>query len=137
MPSAVHHALQAVVGDDVYGDDPTVLELQEEAARMVGMEAAIWVRVHVRMHAWLFSLLRSTKGERSIASLLASWVTRKLSAVLLPCGKSLNRSSHWSPSRSPPAPWATSARCWRTAASAAARSSWVTSHTCTSTRRAA
>lgn len=33
----------AVVGDDVYGEDPTVNKLQEEAARLVGMEAALFV----------------------------------------------------------------------------------------------
>jgi threonine aldolase len=30
---------EAVVGDDVYGEDPTVNELQAEAARMLGHEA--------------------------------------------------------------------------------------------------
>lgn len=34
---------EAEVGDDVYGDDPTVNLLQEEAARVVGKEAAIFV----------------------------------------------------------------------------------------------
>lgn len=33
----------AVVGDDVYGDDPTVIELQEIAAEMLGKEAALFV----------------------------------------------------------------------------------------------
>ncbi|CAK9832976.1 L-allo-threonine aldolase [Anthophora retusa] len=33
----------AEVGDDVYGEDPTVKELEETAAKMVGMEAAIFV----------------------------------------------------------------------------------------------
>lgn len=33
----------AEVGDDVYGDDPTVNRLQEEAAAVVGKEAAIFV----------------------------------------------------------------------------------------------
>jgi threonine aldolase len=33
----------AEVGDDVYGEDPTVLRLQEEAARRLGFEAALWV----------------------------------------------------------------------------------------------
>ncbi len=33
----------AVVGDDVYGDDPTVLELEQLAARMLGKEAALFV----------------------------------------------------------------------------------------------
>ena len=31
------------MGDDVWGDDPTVLRLQEMAAAMVGKEAALFV----------------------------------------------------------------------------------------------
>lgn len=34
--------LEADVGDDVLGDDPTVLALQEEAARLLGKEAALF-----------------------------------------------------------------------------------------------
>jgi threonine aldolase len=34
---------EAEVGDDVYGEDPTVARLQEEAARRLGFEAALWV----------------------------------------------------------------------------------------------
>lgn len=34
---------QAVVGDDVYGEDPTVNRLQELAAQMLGKEAALFV----------------------------------------------------------------------------------------------
>ena len=34
---------EAEVGDDVYGEDPTVIRLQEEAARRLGFEAALWV----------------------------------------------------------------------------------------------
>jgi threonine aldolase len=34
---------KAVVGDDVYGDDPTVNELEEFAAKMLGKEAALFV----------------------------------------------------------------------------------------------
>ena len=33
----------AVVGDDVYGDDPTVQELETLAARLLGKEAALFV----------------------------------------------------------------------------------------------
>ena len=35
--------MNADVGDDVYGDDPTVIELERLAARMLGMEAALFV----------------------------------------------------------------------------------------------
>ena len=34
---------QAEVGDDVYGEDPTVNRLQEAAAALLGYEAALWV----------------------------------------------------------------------------------------------
>jgi threonine aldolase len=34
---------EAEVGDDVYGEDPTVNRLQERAAEMLGFEAALWV----------------------------------------------------------------------------------------------
>lgn len=34
---------EAIVGDDVYGDDPTVNRLQEMAAQMLGKEAALFV----------------------------------------------------------------------------------------------
>ncbi|MBI4456428.1 MAG: DegT/DnrJ/EryC1/StrS family aminotransferase [Acidobacteria bacterium] len=34
---------QAVVGDDVYGEDPTVNKLQERAAEIFGKEAALFV----------------------------------------------------------------------------------------------
>lgn len=34
---------EAVVGDDVFGDDPTINELQERVAKLLGKEAAIFV----------------------------------------------------------------------------------------------
>ncbi|MFB0515576.1 MAG: low-specificity L-threonine aldolase [Candidatus Neomarinimicrobiota bacterium] len=34
---------QAKVGDDVFGEDPTVIELQEEVARLLGQEAGLFV----------------------------------------------------------------------------------------------
>lgn len=33
----------AEVGDDVFGDDPTVIELEQRAARLIGKEAAVYV----------------------------------------------------------------------------------------------
>jgi threonine aldolase len=42
--SAMRAAMaQAEVGDDVYGDDPTARALEEEVARIVGKEAALFV----------------------------------------------------------------------------------------------
>jgi threonine aldolase len=38
-----HAMAMAEVGDDVYGEDPTVIRLQEKAARLVGQEAALFV----------------------------------------------------------------------------------------------
>ena len=41
---AMRHAMAtAEVGDDVYGEDPTVNRLQEKAAKMIGTEAALFV----------------------------------------------------------------------------------------------
>src|SRR6058998_3619170 len=34
---------EAEVGDDVYGEDPSVNRLQDAAARLLGFEAALWV----------------------------------------------------------------------------------------------
>ena len=34
---------EAEVGDDVYGEDPTVNRLEELTARLLGFEAALWV----------------------------------------------------------------------------------------------
>jgi threonine aldolase len=34
---------QALVGDDVFGDDPSVNELQEKIAKMLGFEAALFM----------------------------------------------------------------------------------------------
>ena len=34
---------EAEVGDDVFGDDPTTIKLQETAARMLGKEAGLFV----------------------------------------------------------------------------------------------
>jgi threonine aldolase len=34
---------EAEVGDDVYGEDPTVVRLQDRVAEMLGFEAALWV----------------------------------------------------------------------------------------------
>ena len=47
----------AEVGDDVYGEDPTINSLEEEAARIFGREAAIFVptgtmgnQIAIRLH---------------------------------------------------------------------------------------
>ena len=41
---AMRHAMaQAAVGDDVYGEDPTVCALEERVAALLGKEAALFV----------------------------------------------------------------------------------------------
>ena len=41
-PSMMETMMQAVVGDDVWGEDPTVIKLEQMAADMFGMEAAVF-----------------------------------------------------------------------------------------------
>ena len=41
-PGMLDAMMSAKVGDDVFGEDPTVLKLEEKAAEMLGMEAAIY-----------------------------------------------------------------------------------------------
>ena len=36
---------EAVVGDDVFGDDPTVLELQDKVAKLLNKEAGLFVPI--------------------------------------------------------------------------------------------
>ena len=45
QPTAAMRAIMhnAPVGDDVLGDDPTVIELQDRVAKMFGKEAALFV----------------------------------------------------------------------------------------------
>jgi threonine aldolase len=42
-PSMREAMARAVVGDDVFGDDPTVIALEQEVARITGKEAALFV----------------------------------------------------------------------------------------------
>ncbi len=42
-PAMKQAMVEAIVGDDVLGDDPTVLELEALSAKMLGMEAALFV----------------------------------------------------------------------------------------------
>lgn len=42
-PADAEAMYQAQVGDDVYGDDPTVNQLEKKAAEMMGKEAALFV----------------------------------------------------------------------------------------------
>ena len=42
IPAMRQVMAEAEVGDDVFGDDPTVNALEEKAARLFGMEAALF-----------------------------------------------------------------------------------------------
>ena len=42
LPAMLEAMMSAPVGDDVFGDDPTVNQLEELAASMLGMEAAVF-----------------------------------------------------------------------------------------------
>jgi len=57
--------LSAQVGDDVFGDDPTVLELQSEAAEMLGFEAALFVPSGTQANL-IAMMTQCARGEEAI-----------------------------------------------------------------------
>ena len=57
----------AIVGDDVYGDDPTVNQLETMAARRMGKEAALFV-VSGTMGNQLAVMTHTTPGQEIIAN---------------------------------------------------------------------
>jgi len=69
-PKMRHAMMEATVGDDVYGDDPTVNKLQEAAAKLLGKEAAILVSSGTMGN--LTSLMAHCgRGERAIMGNIA------------------------------------------------------------------
>lgn len=54
------------VGDDVYGDDPTVNKLQEEIAKLFGKEAALFVPTGTMSNLIGMMLNVKLKGEGAI-----------------------------------------------------------------------
>ena len=56
----------AVVGDDVYGDDPTVNKLQHDVAQLIGKEAAIFLTSGVQANLVSMMVLCQRKGESVI-----------------------------------------------------------------------
>ena len=56
---------EAVVGDDVYGEDTTVVKLQEEAASLMGFEAALFVPSGT-MGSLIAVLLHARRGTEAI-----------------------------------------------------------------------
>ena len=57
----------AIVGDDVYGDDPTVNQLEAMAARRMGKEAALFV-VSGTMGNQLAVMTHTTPGQEIISN---------------------------------------------------------------------
>ncbi len=64
-PAMLEAMMAAPVGDDVYGDDPTVNELQRYAAQLAGKEAALFLPTGTRAN--LVGLLsHCQRGEEYI-----------------------------------------------------------------------
>ncbi len=57
---------EAEVGDDVYGEDPTVARLQERVAALLGFEAALWVPTGVMANEIAIRLL-TRPGQEVLA----------------------------------------------------------------------
>ena len=57
----------AEVGDDVYDEDPTVNKLQEEAAKLLGKEAALFVPTGTFANQ-LSILTHTSRGDEIIVS---------------------------------------------------------------------
>lgn len=56
---------EAAVGDDVFGDDPTVIELQELAAKMIGKETSLFVPSGT-MGNLIAIMVHCSRGEEAI-----------------------------------------------------------------------
>ncbi|MCE7858565.1 MAG: low-specificity L-threonine aldolase [Chloroflexi bacterium CFX2] len=56
---------EAAVGDDVFGDDPTVIELQELAAKMIGKESSLFVPSGT-MGNLIAIMVHCSRGEEAI-----------------------------------------------------------------------
>ncbi len=65
-PEMIAAMASAPVGDDVYGEDPTVNTLQEEAAEVTGKEAALFVPTGT-MGNQLSIMFHTTPGEEVLA----------------------------------------------------------------------
>jgi threonine aldolase len=68
----------AVVGDDVYSDDPAVRTLEERAAALLGKEDAVFMvtgtmtnQVAIRAHTEAASRLRNLRNLRNLRDLRA------------------------------------------------------------------
>lgn len=76
---------EALVGDDVYGDDPTMNELQDLAAKIVGKEAAIFVTSGT-MGNQLSVMTHTNRGEEIIVEQDCHIVQHEVGAVAVLSG---------------------------------------------------
>src|SRR5260370_33996600 len=77
---------EAEVGDDVFGDDPTINRLQERVAGLPGKEAAVWTPTGTMANQ---SALRSLagQGDEIILERGAPIVNHKGGAIACPWGE--------------------------------------------------
>ena len=80
---------EALVGDDVYGDDPTTNELESIAADMLGMEAALFVPSGT-MGNQLALMSHTNKGEEAIVSRDCHIFEHEVGAAAVLSGLNLN-----------------------------------------------
>jgi threonine aldolase len=76
---------EAVVGDDVYGDDPTVIELESLAAEMMGKEAAMFVPSGT-MGNQLAVMTHTKRGDEIIVEESCHIVVHEVGAVAVLSG---------------------------------------------------
>lgn len=86
-PGMLDAMMSAAVGDDVYGEDPTVQTLQRRAADMFGMEAALFCpsgtmsnQIGIRLH--------TRPGDEVICSALAHIYLYEVGGLAANCGVS-------------------------------------------------
>jgi threonine aldolase len=82
----MRHAMAAAeVGDDVFGEDPTVNDLQERAARLLGFEAGLWVPSGTMGNAIAIRLL-TEPGQEVLADARSHVVRYELAGMAVLSG---------------------------------------------------
>jgi threonine aldolase len=81
---------RAEVGDDVYRDDPTINELEREAARILGMEAALFVTSGT-MGNQLGLLTQTKRGDEVIAGADCHIVMHEVGAAAVLSGVNIRQ----------------------------------------------
>jgi threonine aldolase len=76
---------EAEVGDDVYAEDPTVNRLQDEAARRLGFEAALWVPTGVMANEIAIRIL-TRPGQEVLADARSHVVQYELAGMAVLSG---------------------------------------------------